>query len=215
MDDKIVNVLTELEARSQQEEEFIRQSLEQNKLQSLSPEELSSYMNNLMLAVGWETGKFLNMLLKTQSGKRILEIGTSVGYSTIWLAEAARVNGGCVTTLECVASKQTQAVENIRKVGLEDFVDFQLGDAVTLIETLTGSWDFILLDLWKELYVPCFDRFYEKLAPGAIVIADNINNPPDFRPVMKVYQEHVCAKKDLESMEIPIGNGLELTRKVM
>ncbi|NEQ05160.1 MAG: O-methyltransferase [Moorea sp. SIO4E2] len=201
---RIVNLLSEFDARLE---------AEHNQLQALSPQERAKHLDNMMLAVGRQTGEFLNMLLKTQGGKRILEIGTSVGYSTIWLAEAARVNGGCVTTLEYVATKQAQAVENIRKAGLEDFVDFQLGDAVKLVETLPGTWDFVLLDLWKQFYIPCFNRLYEKLAPGAIIVADNINFPPDFAPIMKAYQECVRAKPDLDSIQIDIGQGLEVTRK--
>ncbi|QFS49714.1 O-methyltransferase [Nostoc sphaeroides] len=201
---RIVNVLSEFDARLE---------AEHNQLKILTPEERVKHLDEMMLAVGWQTGQFLNMLLKAQGGKRILEIGTSIGYSTIWLAQAARENGGCVTTLECVASKQTQALENIRRAGLEDFVNFQLGDAVKLLENLPGTWDFVLLDLWKDLYIPCFDRFYEKLAPGAIVVADNITFPPDFRTIMKAYQEYVRAKSDLDSIEIDIGQGIELTRK--
>ncbi len=213
MESQVVSVLAELEARLQTEEELL--NLEHDKLRALTPEELFKYMDKLMLAVGPQTGQFLNILLKTQGGKRILEIGTSVGYSTIWLAEAARLNSGKVSTLVCVDFKQAQAIGNIRSVGLQDYVDFQLGDALSLLKTLPGLWDFVLLDLWKELYIPCFDLFYEKLAPGAIVIADNITSPPNFRPEMKAYQEHVRAKKDLESVEVGIGNGLELTRKAL
>ncbi|MBN3927984.1 O-methyltransferase [Nostoc sp. NMS4] len=201
---RILNVLSEFD---------VLLEVEHNQLKALSPEERGKRLDEMMLAVGLKTGEFLNMLLKTQGGKRILEIGTSVGYSTIWLAEAARVNGGRVTTLECVAAKQTQAVENIRRAGLEDFVDFQLGDALKLLEILPGTWDFVLLDLWKDLYIPCFDRFYKKLAPGAIVVADNITFPPDFRPIMKDYQQYVRTKPDLHSIEIDIGQGLDLTRK--
>lgn len=201
---RIINVLSEFDPLLE---------AEHNQLKVLSPEELRKYRDEMILAVGKPTGEFLNMLLKTQGGKRILEIGTSVGYSTIWLAEAARVNGGHITTLECIVAKQAQAVEHIRRAGLEDFVNFQLGDAVELLENLPGTWDFVLLDLWKELYIPCFDRFYKKLSPGAIVVADNITFPPDFRALMKDYQEYVRKKPDLDSIEINIGQGLELTRK--
>jgi predicted O-methyltransferase YrrM len=186
---------------------------EHNQLKVLSPKERGKCRDEMMLAVGFQTGEFLNMLIKIQAGKRILEIGTSVGYSTIWLAEAARINGGHLTTLECVAAKQLQAMENIRRAGLEDFVDFQLGDALKLLENLPGAWDFVFLDIWKDLYIPCFDRFYKKLAPGAIVVADNMTFPPDFRAIMKDYQEYVRSKPDLDSIEIDIGQGLELTRK--
>ncbi len=201
---RILNVLSELDALLE---------AQHNQFKTLSPEDRGKHLDEMMLGVGSQTGEFLNMLLKTQGGQHILEIGTSFGYSTIWLAEAARINGGRVTTLECVATKQAQAVENIRRVGLEDFVDFQLGDALELIEVLPGTWDFVLLDLWKDLYIPCFDRFYNKLAPGAIVVADNIIVPSNSRTIMKNYQQHVRTKPDLDSIEINIGQGLELTRK--
>jgi predicted O-methyltransferase YrrM len=203
---RVVSVLSEFDALLE---------AEQNQLKLLSPQERREHRNEMMLAVGSQTGQFLNMLLKTQGGKRILEIGTSVGYSTIWLAEAARANSGKITSLECVATKQAQAVENVCRAGLEDFVNFQLGDAIQLIENLPGTWDFILLDIWKDAYIPCFERFYAKLALGAIVVADNMTSPPDFRPIMKDYQEYVRSKPDLESIQIDIGQGLELTRKVI
>ncbi len=81
------------------------------------------------------------------------------------------------------------------------------------METLPGTWDFVLLDLWKQLYTPCFNRFYPKLASGAIVVADNITFPPDFGAIMKAYQECVRTKPDLDSIQIDIGQGLEVTRK--
>ncbi|MBD2606581.1 O-methyltransferase [Scytonema hofmannii FACHB-248] len=210
MELQVVNLLTELEARLRVEES---QSPKENPFTTLSPEELDKLMSQLMLAVGPETGKFLNMLLKMQGGKRILDIGTSFGYSTLWLAEAARVNGGHVITLEYVNSKQAQAIEHIHRAGLQNVVDFKLGDAVALLETLPGPWDFVLIDLWKDLYIPCFDHIYEKLSPGAIVIADNISFPVEFRETMKAYQQHVRSKPNLDSVEVGVGHGLELTRK--
>lgn len=92
----------------------------------------------MMLAVEPETGKFLNLLLKTQGGQRILELGTSFGYSTIYLAEAARANGGRVTTLDYDVAKQAQASAYIQQVGLQEVVDFKLGDAIELLDVLAG-----------------------------------------------------------------------------
>lgn len=205
-DSRILNVFAQLEPLLETEHQ---------QLKLLSPEERGKQRDELMLAAGSQTGNFLNMLLKIQGGKRILEIGTSVGYSTLWLAEAARANGGYVTTLEHIEAKQLQAKDTIQKAGLAEFVDFQLGDALKLLEDLPGEWDFVFLDLWKDLYVPCFDLFYRKLAPGAIIVADNMTFPPDFRDIMQSYQAHVRSKPDLDSMEITIGQGLEFTRKAV
>lgn len=71
----------------------------------------------------------------------------------------------------------------------------------------------MLLDLWKHLYIPCFDRIYDKLAPGAIVIADDVIFPPELRQEMQAYQDYVRAQPDLDSVEVGIGHGLEVTRK--
>lgn len=90
MELQVVEVLAELEALFTAEEKMYP---------TLSPEELSRrIMSEFILAVGPETGQFLNMLLKTQGGVRVLDVGTGVGYSTVCLAEAVRVNGGRVTT---------------------------------------------------------------------------------------------------------------------
>ena len=80
-------------------------------------------------SVGYETAIFLNTLVKSAKSKTILELGTSYGYSTIFLAEAARANGGQVITLEIHSEKIEYAKEKVREAGLSDFVDFRKGDA--------------------------------------------------------------------------------------
>lgn len=119
------------------EEEIFVQLMQQKSLSELALEEQES-MKQMMLAVEPETGKFLNLLLKTQGGQRILELGTSFGYSTIYLAEAARANGGRVTTLDYDVAKQAQASAYIQQVGLQEVVDFKLGDAIELLDVLAG-----------------------------------------------------------------------------
>jgi predicted O-methyltransferase YrrM len=200
----VIEILSQFEPLLAAEHDYLTQ---------LSPQERGQQRDELMLAAGSQTGQFLNMLIKIQGSQRILELGTSIGYSTLWLAEAAQMTGGHVTTLEFIPTKQLQAKENIRKAGLESVVDFQLGNALSLLETLSGEWDFVFLDLWKDLYIPCFDIFYKKLATGAIIVADNMIFPSDFRDIMQNYQHYVRSKQDLVSMEINIGQGLELTRK--
>ena len=116
--------------------------------------------DEFLLSVGLETAVFLNTLAKSAQSKVILEVGTSYGYSTIWLAEAARANGGKVITLENNPQKADYARQQIEKAGLSDFVDFKIGDALDSITQITEGVDFVLLDIWKELYVPCFNLFF-------------------------------------------------------
>ncbi|BDX01502.1 MAG: O-methyltransferase [Marinomonas sp.] len=163
-----------------------------------------------MRAVGPDTGQLLNLLVKSLKAPNILEIGTSFGYSGIWLAEAAKATGGRVTTLEMHQYKSDYAKQKATEAGLADYIDFQIGDAVELIQQYEGKFDFILLDLWKDMYVPCLDVFYPKLNPGAIVVADNMIRPGNQE--VKDYGLAVRAKAHMSGVLLPVGTGLEISR---
>src|SRR6185437_9009788 len=105
--------------------------------------------DQLLLRVGPETGRLLNILIKGARAQRILEIGTSYGYSTVWLAEAARATGGRVMTLDLAQYKQDYARERLARAGLAGEVEWHTGDALELLRKLPGPFDFVLLDLWK------------------------------------------------------------------
>jgi predicted O-methyltransferase YrrM len=167
-----------------------------------------------LLAVGPATGLFMNLLIKEMKSRTILEIGTSYGYSTLWLAEAARATGGKVITLELQAYKQQYAREQLTKAGLETFVDFRAGDAKESLAKLENPVDFVLLDLWKNLYIPCFDLFYPRLSPGALVVADNMTYPESAQAHAAAYRKHVRSTANIQSMLLPIGQGLEVSRCV-
>jgi predicted O-methyltransferase YrrM len=154
----------------------------------------------------------MNILIKEAKARTILEVGTSYGYSTVWLAEAARATGGKVVTLDVNAGKQEYARNVLGKAGLADFVEFKLGDARKSIVALSGPIDFVLLDLWKDLYIPCFDLFYPKLGTGAMVVADNMVFPEFSRKEAEDYHRHVRAKADVQSVLLPVGSGIEVSR---
>ncbi|HEY1125314.1 MAG TPA: class I SAM-dependent methyltransferase [Sphingobium sp.] len=163
-----------------------------------------------LLTVGEEVGIFLNILAKSLDAPRILEIGTSYGYSGIWLAEAARATGGRLTTLELHDYKSNHAREMAERAGLAEHVDFLVGDAVELINALPGTFDLILLDLWKDMYVPCLEAFFPRLSPGAIIVADNMIIPGG--PEVDRYGRVVRAKPGISSVLLPIGQGIEISR---
>lgn len=162
-----------------------------------------------MRAVGPETGQLINVLARSLQTPTILEIGTSFGYSGIWLAEAARASGGRVITMELHAYKSAYAKEMAEKAGLADYIDFRIGDAVEMITALEIKVDFILLDLWKDLYIPCLEAFYGKLNDGAIIVADNMLGPD---PNVNEYGLAVRAKPGISSVLLPVGQGLEVSR---
>jgi len=155
----------------------------------------------------------MNILARESKAKVILEIGTSYGYSAVWLADAARATAGRVITLDLQAEKQKYARSQLERAGLAEYVDFRSGDALESIAKLETSIDFVLLDLWKDLYIPCFDLFYPKLNPGAIIVADNMLYPESANKYARAYRQHVRTKEDIQSILLPVGSGLEVSRR--
>jgi predicted O-methyltransferase YrrM len=199
MDEKVLAVLDAYHQRMRDEEK---------RRQEAPP--TGDWRDQVLLAVGPETGQLLNILAKSLRAPHILEIGTSYGYSGIWLAEAARASGGRVTTLELQDYKAAHARDMATKAGLAGHIDFQVGDALQLIAALPGKVDFVLLDLWKDLYVPCLEAFYPKLNPGAIIVADNMTYPGGEE--VKRYGRAVRAKPGMTSVLLPVGSGIEVSR---
>jgi len=181
-------------------------------MRGMSDAEMQQHLDEFLLSVGPATGQFLNLLARESEAKTILEVGSSYGYSTVWLAEAARATGGKVISLELRPEKQKHARASIEKAGLGGVVDFRLGDALESLGKLKESVDFVLLDLWKNLYIPCFDLFYKRLRKGAFVIADNMTYPESSRPHAEKYRKHIRKQAGIESVLLPIGSGIELSR---
>jgi predicted O-methyltransferase YrrM len=203
-DHKVAAVYAEYEARNDAEQELWK---------SNPPGSVGVNRDTFLLPVGKEVGAFLHSLILAKQPKRILELGTSYGYSTLFMADAAKAVGATVITMELADFKQAYASEMISKAGLSDVVDFRCGDAVSMIEADTGSFDFVLLDIWKELYLPCFNAFYGKLSDEAIIAADNMIFPPMARDDVRQYRAAVQSKSDLQSALLPIGSGIELSVK--
>jgi predicted O-methyltransferase YrrM len=191
----------------------VRDAADRDRQKTLGLAEGMKIRDEFLLPVGPEVGAFLHSLILASRPKRILELGTSYGYSTLFLADAARSVGAKLITMELADWKQAHAAEQIASAGLSDYVDFRCGDAVKMIEADAGPFDFILLDIWKELYLPCFEAFYPKLSDEAIIAADNMIYPVEARDDVRRYRTAVRAKDDLQSALLNIGSGIELTTK--
>ena len=189
-----------------------RAAAETKRMQELAPAEFTKRIDEFLLAVGPATGQLMNLLIKEAKARTILELGTSHGYSTVWLAEAARATGGKVISMDVHPGKQEYARQALSSAGLARFAEFKLGDARESLAALSGPIDFVLLDLWKDLYIPCFDLFYPKLGSGAMVVADNMIFPEFSRRDAEDYRRHVRAKSDLQSGLLPVGSGIEVSR---
>jgi predicted O-methyltransferase YrrM len=188
-----------------------RMDAENIEMQSIPRDVGMKRRDEFLLSVGVETAQFLNTLAKSACSKTILEIGTSYGYSTVWLAEAARANHGKLITLELSVEKARYAQQQIHEAGLSDFVEFRIGDAIQSIENVHETYDFILLDIWKELYVPCFEAFLPKLNYGAWVIGDNMVFPPSSRPEAEAYRKRVRETNAFDTVLMPIGSEIEVS----
>ncbi|WP_343228670.1 O-methyltransferase [Sphingomonas colocasiae] len=172
---------------------------------------VGAHIDEFLLPIGPDTGRFIHSLILAKRPARILELGTSYGYSTLILADAAREVGGRLITMDLADYKQAHARAMIGRAGLSDVVEFRLGDAVAMIAEDPGPFDLVLLDIWKDLYVPCLDAFLPKLSDEAIVVADNMVEPVTARPQVRRYREAVRAIPELQSALLPIGSGIELS----
>ena len=203
MDAAVNRVLEEYEGRI---------AAETRLMQSVDSSQLMGRRDEFLLSIGPDTGRVLNILIKSAKARSILELGTSYGYSTLWLAEAARHTEGKVVSLELAGYKAKYAREALASAGLADHVDIRIGSALEALSHLAGSFDFVLIDLWKDLYVSCLDLVYPKLSPGAYVAADNMIYPTEARADAANYQRRI-RQLEFDSILLPTGSGIELSRR--
>ena len=144
--------------------------------------DLYGRLKDAPLAVSRETGSLLYMLARSSRAKAIVEFGTSFGISTLHLAAGLRDNGGGrLITSEFEPSKAARARDNLTAAALIDLVDIREGDALkTLSMDLPDTVDLVLLDGAKALYPEILDLVEGHLRPGAIIVADNADDSPDY-----------------------------------
>lgn len=150
------------------------------------------------------SAEFICTLAAGIQAKRLVEIGGSTGLSTIALAAAARRTGGRLTSFEIVPERQAESRETLARLGLDRFVEFVPRDAAEVLPSLEPL-DFVLIDCEKDDYIRFFDM--APLARPAVVVADNIISHD-----LRDYVAHVCSLPGVESITLPIGKGLEVTR---
>ncbi len=141
-----------------------------------------SRLKDQPLPVSPATGALLYMLARSTNARNVVEFGTSFGISTLHLAAALRDNGGGrLVTSEFEPSKVERARANLAAGGLADLVEIRVGDALQTLRTdLPDAIDFVLLDGAKSLYPDVLDLLESRLRPGALVIADNADESPDY-----------------------------------
>ncbi|MDR3763835.1 MAG: class I SAM-dependent methyltransferase [Acidobacteriota bacterium] len=155
------------------------------------------------------TGRFLGILAASAPEGAWLEIGTSAGYSTLWLAMAARRAGRRVTTFEFDPGKCALARATFDTCGVNDVIDLVAGDALMHLATHDGI-GFCFLDAEKDIYQSCFDLVVPRLVKGGLLAADNvISHQQALRPMLDQAQRD----ERVDSVIVPIGQGVLLCRK--
>ena len=168
-----------------------------------------------MLAITADTGIFFSVLLKAIKARRILEVGTSAGFSTLWFADAMGKNHRTrIITIEMNPQKVERALKNFKEAGVDKMIEIKQGIALDLLRKLKGKFDFVFLDADKENIIRYFDIVLPMVRIGGIIAADNMLYPDHFRPAMRKYARHVHTKPNVQSVTVPIGMGEEITIKL-
>lgn len=175
-----------------------------------SDSEIATLLGDAYISVSPETGRFLYLLARSIGSSTVVEFGTSFGVSTIYLAAAVRDHGGHkVISTERNPRKVEQARKNVAEAGLAEFVEIREGDAPETLRTIHGPVDLLLLDGWKDLYLPVLKLVGPALRREALIVADDLDLYPEaHKPYLEFIRNPV---NGYVSVEVPIGDRLNLS----
>jgi predicted O-methyltransferase YrrM len=193
MESEVIEVMARLEMRD--ERERAQKLPGSGRIQALHP----------------DSGRFVYVLALATGAKSIVEVGTSHGYSTLWLAAAAKVNGGKVVTHDSNLERIAAARKNFADAGLVDVIEIVEGDARETLRDRTEPVDLLFIDAEKSYYETFFDAVYQRLVKGSVVVADNAISHQD---ELEDYISYVENHPNLESSLVPIGRGVEISVKL-
>jgi predicted O-methyltransferase YrrM len=164
------------------------------------------------LSVPQEDGRLLRILAESIGAKQAVEIGTSTGYSGMWIALALRATAGKLTTFEIDPERAALAREHFKRAGVDDLVTVVLGDAHVEVARLKGPIDFVFIDADKEGYLDYLQKLLPLVRPGGLIVAHNMRSPaPDPR-----YVRAITTDPDLETVFLNMhdaGVGVTLKKR--
>jgi predicted O-methyltransferase YrrM len=180
---------------------------------AMSAREQADAYGELYIPVSPEGGRLLYTLIRASRPATVVEFGTSFGISTIHLAAAVRDNGtGRVVSTELNAAKVARARANLAEAGLADVVTILAGDARETLADLPGPVGFVLLDGWKNLYLPLLRQLEPRLAAGALVVADdNVSMAAQMTDYLAYVRDPAHGYL---SVSFPESDGLEITCRI-
>lgn len=201
MNAAIASVLKELEVQSQ---------LEKSRRVNVKPEDR-------MLAITQDTGQFFHSLLVAIKARKALEIGTSTGYSTLYIANAllSSHKNPAIITIEKNPSKITRARRNFERAYVSKYIKIIHSPILDVLKNMPKkpTFDFVLIDADKENAKEYFDLVLPLLNVGGIVATDNMLYPEKYRRIMRNYSKYIAKKKNVWTITLPIGNGQEISIK--
>ncbi len=156
--------------------------------------------------VSHQTGNFISMLIKATGTKNVLELGTSNGYSGLWISDALQYTNGHLTTIEFWEKRQCLARDYIAKCGLSDYVTFKIGQAYDIITTelQNEQYDLVFIDANKQEYIKFFEAVHPLLKKGGIILADNItSHAKKVQPFVDAISNH--PEYQVQILDLPDG----------
>ena len=152
-----------------------------------------------------DTGNFINMLIKIMKAKNVLELGTSNGYSSLWIADALKETNGHLTTIEFWEKRQCIAREYFKKCGLSDIITCKIGSAYEVVKNeINEEFDLIFIDANKQEYIKYFEAVNPLLKKGGIILADNIiSHAEKVKPFVDTISK--CDNYQVQVIDLPDG----------
>lgn len=161
----------------------------------------------MMLNLEPASAQLLSILVRASGVTRAVEVGTSNAYSTIWLAWSLAPAGGRIISIDRNPEKHVLARENLQRANLQDRVELRTGDAAELVRQLTGAFDLVFLDADRRKFPEILQILLPKLAPKALVIADNVLSHPE---EIAEYLQMISSLADFQHTTVPVGKGLSI-----
>lgn len=209
-DPRVVSALTEMFDRAAEDDTTRRRvrAAWPDGFAPKTPQELADANAEIYMPISADGGKLLYNLIRATRPATVVEFGTSFGISTLHLAAAVRDNGtGRVISTELSADKAAAARRTFAETGLDGLVTVLEGDALETLAGLTDPVDFLLLDGWKDLCLPVLRLLEPHLAPGTLVVADDVDLT-DLAPYLAFVRD---PRNGYESVTFPVEDGMEIS----
>lgn len=197
---------------TQKESELLYDLNRQTHIKMLQPRMLSGHLQ----------GRTLSMISKMIRPSRILEIGTYTGYAALCLAEGL-INNGKLITIDRNHELEDMVNEYVHRSGMQDNIEFKIGDAIDLIPSLDETFDIVFIDADKENYINYYNLVFDKVRKGGVIIADNVlwsgkvlqqdHELDQDTLVLKQYNQMVLDDDRVDNLLLPIRDGLMIAQK--